>query len=110
VLEQQQPDHEAGCDPGPAVLAVERSDLAVDPVPVDLAHQQNQLVLHIDDLVEPGPEQIARPRRPVLLRPHRFLRCTTESWFARKRNIKTEIAGFRALKPRNPAIPYPTKR
>ena len=37
VLEQQQPDHEAGLDPRPAVLAVKRRDLAVDPVPVDLA-------------------------------------------------------------------------
>ncbi|WP_309493932.1 hypothetical protein [Bradyrhizobium arachidis] len=26
---------------------------------------------HIDDLVQPGPEQIVRSHRPVLLRPHR---------------------------------------
>jgi hypothetical protein len=45
VLEQQQPDHEAGLDPRPPVLAVERCDLAVDPVPIDLAGKQNQLVL-----------------------------------------------------------------
>ena len=75
VLEQQQPDHEAGRDTGPAVLAVERGNLAVDPVPIDLASQLNQLVLHVDDLVQPGPEQIARSRRPVLLRSHRHLRC-----------------------------------
>ena len=59
VLEQQQPDHEAGRDPGPALVAVERRDLAVDPLPVDLAGELHQLVLHVDDLVEPGPEQIA---------------------------------------------------
>lgn len=41
VLEQQQPDHEAGRDPGPAMLAVERCDLAVDPVPIDLACELN---------------------------------------------------------------------
>jgi hypothetical protein len=110
VLEQQQSDHEAGLDAGPTVRAVERRDLAVDPVPIDLAGQLNQFLLHIDDLIEPGPEQIARPRRPVLLRSHRHLRCTTESRFAMKRNIKNEIAGFRALKPTNPAIPYLTKR
>src|SRR4051812_17791614 len=74
VLEQQQPDHEAGLDPRPAVLAVERRDLAVDPVPVDPAGKQSQLVLQIDDLVEPRPEQIVRTRRLVLLRPHRSLR------------------------------------
>src|SRR3954454_17257899 len=79
VLEQQQPDHEPGLDPGPAILAVERRDLAVDPVPIDLAGELNQLVLHVDDLVQPRPEQIVRSRRPVLLRSHRPLRCTTES-------------------------------
>jgi hypothetical protein len=67
-------------------------------------------VLQIDDLVEPRPEQIARPRRLVLLRSHRFLRRTTESWFATKRNIKNKIASFRAIRPRNPAIPNPRQR
>ena len=58
VLEQQKPDHEAGLDPGPALVAVERRDLAVDPLPVDLACELHQFVLHIDDLIEPRPEQI----------------------------------------------------
>ncbi|MGY3079689.1 hypothetical protein ACVWZZ_006097 [Bradyrhizobium sp. LM6.10] len=75
VLEQEQPDHEAGRDARTPVLAIERRDLAVDPVPIDLAGELNQLVLHVDDLVQPGPEQIARSRRPVLLRSHRHLRC-----------------------------------
>src|ERR1700721_3729036 len=84
VLEQQQPDHEAGLDPRPAALAVERRDLAVDPVPIDLAGKQNQLVLQVDDLVQPRPEHIVRSRRLVLLRSPRHLRCTTESWSAAK--------------------------
>jgi hypothetical protein len=103
VLEQQQPDHEAGLDPRPPVLAVERCDLAVDPIPIDLAGKQNQLVLQVDDLVQPRPEQIVRSRRLVLLRPHRSLRCATESWPAAKGNPKT-IAGFWVLKPPIPAI------
>src|SRR6267142_1429200 len=94
MLEQQQPDHEAGLDPRPAVLAVERCDLAVDPVPIDLAGKQNQFVLHVDDLVQPRPEQIVRSRRLVLLRPHRPLRCTTESWSAAKGNPQTKLQGF----------------
>src|SRR5260221_14570519 len=94
VLEQQQPDHEPGLDPGPAVLAVERCDLAVDPVPIDLAGKQNQLVLQVDDLVQPRPEQIVRSPRLVLLRPHRPLRCTTESWSAAKGNPKTKLQGL----------------
>jgi hypothetical protein len=59
VLEQQKPDHEAGRDPGPALVAVEWRDLAVEPRPVELAGELHQLLLHIDDLIEPGPEQIA---------------------------------------------------
>ncbi|MFK4495940.1 hypothetical protein ABIF86_000231 [Bradyrhizobium japonicum] len=58
MLEQQQSDHEAGRDTRPAVVAVERRDLAVDPVTIDPAGEQNQLVSHVDDLVQPGPEQI----------------------------------------------------
>src|SRR5579863_6950991 len=94
MLEQQQPDHEAGLDPRPAVLAVERGDLAVDPLPIDLASEQNQLVLHVDDLIQPRPEQIVRSSRLVLLRPHRPLRCTTESWSAAKGNPKTKLQGL----------------
>ena len=117
VLEQQQPDHEAGLDARPAVLAVKRRDLAVDPVPIDLAdartphraetlrnkliqpipvdrlRQPHQLVPHVDDLVQPRPEQIVRSRRLVLLWPHRPLRCTTESWSAGKGNPKTKLQG-----------------
>src|ERR1700722_20392892 len=91
-------------DPRPAVLAVERCDLAVDPVPIDLAGKQNQLVLQIDDLVQPRPEQIVRSRRLVLLRPHRPLRCTTESWSAPKGNPQNEFASFGAFKLQIPAI------
>src|SRR6476620_11895203 len=54
VLEQQQPDHEPGLDPWPALVAVERRNLAVDPIPVDLASELHQLVLHVDDLLEPA--------------------------------------------------------
>jgi len=59
VLEQQQPDRKARLDPRPTLLAVERRDLAIDPVPVDRTCELCQLVLEVDDLVEPCPEQIA---------------------------------------------------
>jgi hypothetical protein len=75
VLEQQQADHEAALDARPPFVAVERRHLAVDPRPVDLAAKLNQLVPHVDDLVEPCAEQIAFRRRLTLLRPHRILRC-----------------------------------
>ena len=41
------------------VLSRDRCDLAVDPLPVELACELYQFVLHIDDLLEPGSEQIA---------------------------------------------------
>jgi hypothetical protein len=56
VLEQQKTDREAGLDPGPALVAVERRDLAVEPFPIEFAGKLHQLVLHVDDLIEPGPE------------------------------------------------------
>jgi hypothetical protein len=58
MLEQQQSDDEAGLDPRPALVAVERRDLAIDPLPINLAGELHQLVLHIDDLLEPSSEQI----------------------------------------------------
>ena len=59
VLEQQKPDYEAGLDPGPTLVAVERRDLAIQPIPVEATCKLHQLVLHIDDLLKPGPEQVA---------------------------------------------------
>jgi hypothetical protein len=59
VFEQQQPDHEPCRDPGPALVAVERGDLAVDKVPIDLAGKLRRFVLEVDDLVQPRSEQIA---------------------------------------------------
>ena len=71
VLEQQKPDDEAALDPGPPLVAVKRRDLAIEPVLVDVLGKLHQLVPHVDDLVEPRSEQIARIRRGMLLRPHR---------------------------------------
>jgi hypothetical protein len=74
MLEEQQPNDEPGLDPRSPLVAVEQRDLLVDPIPADLAGELNQLVLHVDDLIEPGPEQIAFLRRLRLLRSHRPLR------------------------------------
>jgi hypothetical protein len=75
VLKQEQPNHEAGLDPGAALVAVKRRDLPIDPIPIDLAGELHQLVLQIDDLLELGPKQIAFARRRRLLRSHFPLRC-----------------------------------
>src|SRR5262245_59893598 len=74
VLEQKKPDHKPCRNPRPTTVAVQRRDLAVDEVPIDLACELSQLVPHVDDLVQPRAEQITRSCRLVLLRPHRSLR------------------------------------
>jgi hypothetical protein len=74
VLEQKKPDHKPCRNSGPTTLAVQRRQLAVDEIPVDLARELHQLVSHIDDLVQSRAQQITRSCRLVLLRPHRFLR------------------------------------
>ena len=56
VLEQQKPDHEAGCCGGSALITEERRDLVIKPIPVELAGELHQLMLHVDDLVEPRSE------------------------------------------------------
>jgi hypothetical protein len=58
VFEQQEPDHKARLDPRPALVAVERRDLAIDPIPIDLIGELRQLVFEVDDLIEPCSEQI----------------------------------------------------
>ena len=58
LLQQQQPDCKPRRDPGPALVAVERRDLTVEKVPVDLAGELRQFMLKVDDLVQPRSEQI----------------------------------------------------
>ena len=58
VFEQQEPNRKACLDPRPALVAVERRDLAIDPIPIDLAGELRQLVFRVDHLIEPCPEQI----------------------------------------------------
>jgi len=113
VLEQQQAQHEAGFDGRPAGLAIERRDLLIQPVPVDLAGQLRQLVLEVDDLVEPRAEQVNRVRRHILLRPHRFLLSVvierpSESRTVKERNPQNQNASFVAFIPPKLAIPKRT--
>src|SRR5262245_25654750 len=93
VLEQKKPDHKPCRNPRPTTVAVQRRDLAVDEVPIDLACELSQLVPHVDDPVQPRAEQITRSCRLVLLRPHRSFRygdriTLLDSRESRKRNCK----------------------
>src|SRR5579884_3659024 len=53
VLKQKQPDDKPRLDSGPPLVAVERRDLPINPCPIDPDRETNQLVLHVDDLVQP---------------------------------------------------------
>src|SRR6266516_343575 len=68
MLEQKKPDHKPCRNSRPTTVAVQRCDLAVDKVPVDLTRELHQLVPHVDDLVQLRAEQITRSCRLVLLR------------------------------------------
>src|SRR5690606_25585264 len=43
----------------------------IDPLPIDFLRQADQLVLHVDDLVEPGAKQVVRAALLRPLRSHR---------------------------------------
>src|SRR5262245_15188869 len=75
--------------------------------PVDLAGKLHQLVVQIDDLVEPGPEQIALSCRRALLGSHATLRCAANHGWTPRRIAKKEIARFRCLMAPHLAIPNP---
>ena len=61
LLQQQGPDHEARLRRGTLLGRETIGHLLVDPVPIDLFGQPDQLVLHVDDLIERGTEEIVVP-------------------------------------------------
>src|SRR2546429_3461672 len=111
MLEQKKPDHKPCRNSRPTTVAVQRCDLAVDKVPVDLTRELHQLVPHVDDLVQLRAEQITRSCRLVLFRPHRSLRyggdriTLLDSRETRKRNCK--LPAPQTLKPCNLKSPKP---
>ena len=53
VFEQQQSDHKAARDPRSVLVILERSNLVIEPAPSDLTRLLRQLLLHIDELLQP---------------------------------------------------------
>ena len=103
VLEQQKPDHEPRLDPRPPRVGIERGDLRIEPVPVDALGELHQLVPHVDDLVEPRPEQIACPRGRMLLRPHRAPSASSPAKESRPRDSdKSRSLHSQENRPPNP--------
>jgi hypothetical protein len=48
--------------PGRPLGAEQGRDLGIEPLPVHRAGEPHRLVLHVEDLIDPGPEQIAFAR------------------------------------------------
>src|SRR5262249_57967498 len=68
----------------------------------------HQLVLQVDDLIQPGAKQIAFPRCLRLLRSHPSPPLRRRNHDRRFEGIfKIKNASFRALKPQKPAISKP---
>src|SRR5262249_31305331 len=86
------------------MLAVKRRDLIIDPGPIDLGRQAHQLMPGVDDLIEPGPEQIVRLRRLALLGSHANLRSSANHSSCGGSTAKNEIARFPRLMALNLAI------
>jgi len=79
--------------------------LPTDPGPVDPGRQANQLVPGVDDLIEPGSEQIIRLRRLALLGSYANLCCQANHRLVGASIAKNEIARSGHLTAPNPVNP-----
>jgi hypothetical protein len=54
------------------LVRIDRAEPRLEKAPVDRPAKLRQRVIEVDDLVEPGPEEIVLPAVPPLLGPHRI--------------------------------------
>ncbi|MEO1020036.1 MAG: hypothetical protein AAFY56_20450, partial [Pseudomonadota bacterium] len=92
MLAQQRPDHEPALGRLPSLVAKSLSELNVEPDPIDGLGQADQLVAYVDDLVEPGSEQIARTGLLPLSRSHRCPPRSTHGITSRRSAKRQESA------------------
>jgi hypothetical protein len=63
VLEDRQPRHQSRRQWRAArIIRVDRPKLPFQELPIHRAPQRHQRMLHVDDLVKPGPEQVLLSR------------------------------------------------
>ena len=99
LLQGQDPEQEACLDPRPYLGGNTMRYLIVDPIPVNLIGQPDQLVIHVDDLNQMGPTKLARTTLFALSQSsHKPLsRCSKE--ITKPRKTESQIARNRALTP-----------
>ena len=66
MLEDEHPDHKPDGLAGPALIGEIGRDLLVQPGPINLISQDYKLVPHVDDLIQPGFEQVVVVRSLLL--------------------------------------------
>jgi hypothetical protein len=70
MLEDEHPDHKPDGRAGPALIGKIGCDLLVQPGPINLISQDYKLVPHVDDLIQPGFEQVVVVRSLLLFWSH----------------------------------------
>lgn len=70
MLEDVQAHHHARRHAGSAGLGIMGTVSRIEPHPVDPMRQPHQRVLHVDDVLEPCPEQVVRSVTTTSLRAH----------------------------------------
>ncbi len=71
VFQHEHADHEAHRLRRAALVGKTPCQLLVEPGPVDLSRQRDKFVLHVDDLIEAGPEKVVVTRFLLLFRSHK---------------------------------------
>ena len=73
VLEDRKPRHQPRRQRRMSgLVGIDRAEPLLEKAPVDRPAELRQRVIHVDDLVEPGPEEIVLPAVPPLPGPHRI--------------------------------------
>ena len=73
VLEDREPRHQPRRQRRMAGLVrIDHAEPLFEEAPIDRPAELGERVIHVDDLVEPGPEEIVLPAVSPLLGPHRI--------------------------------------
>jgi hypothetical protein len=72
-LEDRKPSHQARRQRRlSSLVGIDRAEPLLEKAPVDRPAELGEWVIRVDDLVEPGPEEIVLPAVPPLPGPHRI--------------------------------------
>ena len=105
VLQHEHAEHEPHRLRRASLVGKTLRQLLVQPSPLDLVRQDDEFVLHVDDLIETGAEQIVMPRLLPLFRSHPMPPIQSLEGITQPPEFETKIARNPPPKPRNLANP-----